>query len=44
MLDNALEKMPWPELTVGESYRMFKSKLRFQIRFVLKLSRVGSIS
>jgi len=30
--DNALEAMPWPEMAVIENNRLFKSKLRFQIR------------
>lgn len=31
--DEALEKMPWPEMRVSEdNEKMFKSKLRFQIR------------
>ena len=30
--DNALENMPWPDMDVYDATKMFKSKLRFQIR------------
>ena len=30
--DNALENMPWPDMDVFDATKMFKSKLRFQIR------------
>ena len=30
--DEALENMPWPEMIAKEEQRLFKSKLRFQIR------------
>jgi len=30
--DNALERMPWPAMAESENNRLFKSKLRFQIR------------
>ena len=30
--DNALENMPWPDIDVYDATKMFKSKLRFQIR------------